>query len=97
MNFSDIIKYADGYGLGGVIILSIISMIIALSKLEWFAKLVTNLVSKNPKSKNVETSKKTIRETDIVNHDIIRFIDFWLYSKVPTFPYLSIVHSFKFT
>jgi|TARA_R110002153_G_scaffold6210_5_gene28354 hypothetical protein len=87
MNFSDIIKYADGYGLGGVIILSIISMIIALSKLEWFAKLVTNLVSKKPKSKNVETSKKTIRETDIVNHDIIRFIDFWLYSKVPTFQF----------
>jgi hypothetical protein len=87
MNFSDIIKYADGYGLGGVIILSIISMIIALSKLEWFAKLVTNLLNKSSKGKSVEISKKTIRETDIVNHDIIRFIDFWLYSKVPTFQF----------
>lgn len=87
MNFSDIIKYADGYGLGGVIILSIISMIIALSKLEWIGKLVTNLVSKKPKSKSIEPFKKSIKETDIVNHDIIRFIDFWLYSKVPTFQF----------
>lgn len=87
MNFSDIIKYADGYGLGGVIILSIISMIIALSKLEWIGKLVTNLVSKKPKNKSIEPFKKSIKETDIVNHDIIRFIDFWLYSKVPTFQF----------
>lgn len=87
MNFSDIIKYADGYGLGGIIILSIISMIIALSKLEWIGKLVTNLVSKKPKSKSIEPFKKSIKETDIVNHDIIRFIDFWLYSKVPTFQF----------
>lgn len=87
MNFSDIIKYADGYGLGGIIILSIISMIIALSKLEWIGKLVTNLVSKKPKNKSIEPFKKSIKETDIVNHDIIRFIDFWLYSKVPTFQF----------
>jgi hypothetical protein len=38
------------------------------------------------KVKDVEiTQFRSIRETDITKHDIFNYIDFWTYSKVPTF------------
>ncbi len=88
MKFSDIVKYTEDYGLSGAIIVSILSVIMALSKFDWFTKLMSNIInrSKNKKAKN-NTPKIKIKESDIINHDIIKFIDFWLYSKVPTFQF----------
>ena len=88
MEFSDIVKYADEYGFSGVIIFSILSVLVALFKMEWFIKFITNLISKSRNNKkDNDYFKKNIKESDIINHDIIKFIDFWLYSKVPTFQF----------
>lgn len=86
MDISNIFKYMDEYGLGGVIIVFILSIIMAIFKSEWFSKLVPKLVEKWFKKEN-KSFKKDIKESDITNHDIIKFIDFWLYSKVPTFQF----------
>tara|TARA_X000000368_G_scaffold93273_1_gene71283 strand:+ start:7336 stop:8040 length:705 start_codon:yes stop_codon:yes gene_type:complete len=88
MEFSDIVKYADEYGFSGVIIFSILSVLVALFKMEWFIKFITNLITKSRNNKkDNDYFKKNIKESDIINHDIIKFIDFWLYSKVPTFQF----------
>lgn len=34
-----------------------------------------------------EPKVKVIDEVDILNHDIFNYIDFWMYSKVPTFQF----------
>ena len=51
MEFSDIVKYADEYGFSGVIIFSILSVLVALFKMEWFIKFITNLISKSRNNK----------------------------------------------
>ena len=77
MEFSDIVKYADEYGFSGVIIFSILSVLVALFKMEWFIKFITNLISKSRNNKkDNDYFKKNIKESDIINHDIIKFIDF---------------------
>lgn len=86
MKFSDIVKYTEEYGLSSAIIVSTLSVIMALSKFDWFTKLMSNIINKS-KSKDNNTRKIKIKESDIINHDIIKFIDFWLYSKVPTFQF----------
>ena len=41
------------------------------------------------KTKDVNTGVRKINESDIMNHDIFNYIDFWTYSKVPTFQFSS--------
>lgn len=83
MNFSELFSYTDKYGVGGVLLISVVSIIMVLFKSEWFSKLISKLIDSYKKDEN-KGFKKNIRESDIVNHDITKFIDFWLYSKVPT-------------
>lgn len=85
MNFSDLFEYLDKYGIGGVIGVVVLFLIITLFKTESFygvlSKLIGNLFKKNEDHKIL----KRITDSEISNHDIIKFIDFWIYSKVPTF------------
>lgn len=85
MNFSDLFVYLDKYGIGGVIGVVVLFLIITLFKTESFygvlSKLIGNLFRKNEDHKIL----KRITDSEISNHDIIKFIDFWIYSKVPTF------------
>ena len=39
------------------------------------------------KTKDSDTKVKMISESDITNHDIFNYIDFWMYSKIPTFQF----------
>lgn len=48
------------------------------------------------KNKVKELPTKVISESDITNHDIFNYIDFWNYSKVPTFQFSSEYRTFVF-
>ena len=48
------------------------------------------------KNKVKELPTKVISESDITNHDIFNYIDFWTYSKVPTFQFSSEYRTFVF-
>ena len=39
------------------------------------------------KTKNLETQVRNLTDSDISNHDIFNYIDFWMYSKIPTFQF----------
>jgi hypothetical protein len=87
MGISDIFKYVDKYGVGGVVLIILFLLILTIFKADWFSNLINKLVNNFFKKRNIDEELKNITESDILNHDIIKFIDFWIYSKVPTFKF----------
>ena len=46
---------------------------------------LSRFLSKNKKNKEVDKETGySIKETDITNHDLFNYIDFWMYSQVPS-------------
>jgi hypothetical protein len=89
MVISEISEVLEKHGVKGAIFTIGLFFLITLFKSKWFSnfiskasdKLIESVVSK--KSRNTET----ISESHIMNHDIFNYIDFWTYSKVPTFQF----------
>jgi hypothetical protein len=89
MEFFDIFDSFNNFGIGGIIvsILTVIYWIIEktfgmpaiISKI--FYKIIDIFLK--DKIKNIQ-EVNTIKETDVLNHDIFNYIDFWMYSQVPT-------------
>jgi len=80
MSLTDLITFLKAYGLqsSGLIIISI--LLWSFLKTDWISKKVTDLFnilfSKNPAN--------SINMSHIINHNMFNYIDFWIYSKVPT-------------
>lgn len=89
MGINDISTLLQNYGLRGTIFIVISFLIITMIKSSWFSNLLSKIsdifIEKFMKSKVKDISKvRNITESDIINHDIFNYIDFWTYSKVPT-------------
>lgn len=90
MNINDISSFLESNGIKAPLFTLIIFVIIILFKSHWFNNilskstdyLVERFMLKKTKNNITDTS---ITESDITNHDIFNYIDFWTYSKVPTF------------
>jgi hypothetical protein len=93
MEFKDIIKIFDAYGWFGGMSVLILAIIFILVKNKWltdlWSKVSEKIVERFMKSKTsaATTSLRSITESDITNHDIFNYIDFWTYSKIPTFQF----------
>ena len=93
MNFTDLVTLIEQHGIKGVILSSFLFGIYTLIKSDWFGTLMGKLsdwfIDKfmSNKVKSVESSVRKINVSDIENHDIFNYIDFWTYSKVPTFQF----------
>jgi hypothetical protein len=94
MNTSlDVVKFLELYGLKGFLFLSIIVIIGSVIKSEWFGKWLSKVSDKfverfmRNKTKSIDNQVRNITDSDITNHDIFNYIDFWMYSKVPTFQF----------
>jgi hypothetical protein len=90
------IEHLSQYGLVGTIIGMVILGIAAVIKTDWFSKLLEKLIDRffSKKDAKKELSNKVnikniISESDILNHDIFNYVDFWIYSKVPTLQFSS--------
>lgn len=87
---SDLFK---NYGIGGGIIFAIILFFSYAIKNQWFSDFFSKLSEKfverfmKSKTKDLTVAAKNITESDISNHDVFNYIDFWIYSKVPTFQF----------
>jgi hypothetical protein len=95
MDIKDVISLFEKYGFsGGVFALFILLLIVAF-KTSWVMtitskiseKFVERFMKKKTKDVASTTNVKQITESDITNHDIFNYIDFWTYSKVPTFQF----------
>ena len=94
MNTSlDVMKFLELYGLKGFLFLSIIVIMGSVIKSEWFGKWLSKVSDKfverfmRNKTKSIDNQVRNITDSDITNHDIFNYIDFWMYSKVPTFQF----------
>ena len=94
MEFFDIFDNIQGFGIGSIVVsaLTVIFWIIektiglpsVISKI--FYKIVDSFLKDKIKSISEVNS---IKETDVINHDIFNYIDYWTYSKVPTIQFSS--------
>lgn len=93
MNITEISELIENHGIGGTIFIVVIVFIYTIVKSQWFGSILTNLSDKfverfmKKKTKDLDNQVRSITESDIINHDIFNYIDFWTYSKVPTFQF----------
>lgn len=87
----DLNKLLEIYGLKGFFIGVAVMAMGALFKSEWFNRYWTKFTDKMIdwflSKKNKPEDVKPIKETDILNHDVFNYVDFWMYSKIPTFQF----------
>ena len=88
----DIFQYFEKH-LGQSVMVTILAglvyaLVYMLTKSTWFNGFMTKIsdrfLDKVIKKKTELTKIRTITESDILNHEIFKYIDFWMYSKVPT-------------
>lgn len=90
MSLTDLNLIVEKYGLKGAIFIVFIFLMITMIKSKWFSdflsKFSDRIVEKfmKNKAKDFHSQVKQLTESDISNHDIFNYIDFWMYSKVPT-------------
>ena len=90
MGIDDITKLFEKYGIIGGIVILLILLFAFLIKTTWFSGVLTKIsdkfLEKFMRDRTVDTTvvAKVITESDIINHDVFNYIDFWKYSKVPT-------------
>ena len=92
MGITDLMTLMEKYGIKGGILMIILFLIISLFKSKRFGDYLSKLSDKfierfmKNKSKTI-ANVRNITDSDISNHDIFNYIDFWMYSKVPTFQF----------
>lgn len=89
MDIKDILDVFKQYGVGGVLLSSLLVLIWIIIKSNWFSDLSKKVfkIILESFSKNKSEPIKSINESDILNHDIFNYIDFWVHSKIPTFQF----------
>lgn len=92
MRISDISSIIEKYGVEGAFLTILVFIIISMLKSKWvndfMSKISDKFIERFMRSKTKDISNiKNITESDISNHDIFNYIDFWTYSKVPTFQF----------
>ena len=91
MGISEISEILEKHGVKGVIFIIGLFLLISLFKSKWFSnfisKLSDKLIESIVKKKSPKDNIRSVTESDIINHDIFNYIDFWTYSKVPTFQF----------
>jgi hypothetical protein len=88
MGISEIVEIFEKHGVKGAIFIVFIFLVVGMFKSKWFisslSKISDRFIDRFMRD-NSKNSIRTITESDISNHDIFNYIDFWTYSKVPTF------------
>lgn len=90
MDIKDIAELLGKYGFKGTLFTIFVFLLLTMLKSSWFSTILSKLSDKfvekfmRSKVKDVNSHVKAITDSDIANHDIFNYIDFWTYSKVPT-------------
>lgn len=88
---NDLINIMEKYGIKGGIAFFVIIGIYAIYKtgvLNKLASKLTDMYIENFMKKN-KHNVVDVTKSDIINHDIFNYIDFWRFSKIPTFEFSS--------
>ena len=80
----------------GLILITMLSIFKSKYFVEIWSKITDKFIEFFLKKKVKESPSKEIVESDIINHDIFNYIDFWTYSRVPTFQFSTEYRTFVF-
>jgi hypothetical protein len=92
MDINDVVSLVEKNGTNGTLLIIFLFIIITIVKSDIFTKILSKasdkiieVFLKTKKEIAKEENKiRSITDSDISNHDIFSYIDFWFYSKVPT-------------
>lgn len=92
MSILEISDILEKHGFKGVLFIIGIFILFSVLKSKWFNNILSKFsdkildffLNKKNKENNINVS-----ESDVINHDIFNYIDFWAYSKIPTFQFSS--------
>jgi hypothetical protein len=83
----------ENYGMTATIIVCFLFVILWFFKVKWMGTILSAIqefiLFKLIKSKSKEVKEISISESDVENHDIFNYIDFWRYSKIPAMQYTT--------
>lgn len=88
----NLVEVFEKYGFKGLIFIVFVILIYGIAKSSFMSKILTKISDKfiewflKDKTKDL-ISVRNITDSDITNHDVFNYIDFWIYSKVPTFQF----------
>ena len=80
MTLQDLENFLSNYGLHGGILIILSFIFLAIYKSKWFNEKISNLIDKLLK----KSPENPINISHVINHNMFNYIDFWIYSKVPT-------------
>lgn len=89
MEFMDIFDNVGNFGIGSIIASLLALIVWIIDKTIGLPGIITRIFYRildsflKDKIKNIKEIN-IIKETDVLNHDIFNYIDYWIYSKVPT-------------
>ena len=86
MTLNDLFSFLKAYGMEGTGLAIVLFILWSLLKTEWFSKKTAKLWDKILGKKS---NTHEINVSHIVNHNMFSYIDFWIYSKVPTIRFSS--------
>ena len=92
MEFVDLFDSFGNFGIGSIVASTLALIVWIIDKTIGLPGIITRIFYKildsflKDKIKNIKEIS-TIKETDVINHDIFNYIDYWIYSKVPTIQY----------
>lgn len=93
MGIKDLLELIDKLGVKGALGAILIFLLYTFAKSKWLGDKLGSMSDwfiekfiKN-KVKEIETSVRKINTSNIDNHDMFNYIDFWIYSKIPTFQF----------
>jgi len=91
MSIIDILNIFEKHGVKGALLIIFIFLTAGMFKSKWFSEMLYKIsdrfIESFMKSKTKDLSNRIITDSDIINHDIFNYIDFWIYSKIPTFQF----------
>lgn len=90
MGINDIIVLLEKYGIKGGIVVFLVMALYFIYKSKILNKFINTISEKYVESFMRKKGKREIVEiniSDIESHDIFNYIDFWSYSKIPTFKF----------
>ena len=99
MELKFILDALRDYGWDGGGLITLVFMAYKMVKTEWFKEFISQffekMIRRYVKNKSTNISH-TLGEADITNHDIFNYMDFWAYSKIPTFNFSTEYRTFVF-
>lgn len=90
-DFEYVKDFLAKYGIKGGFGVAVIAICYFLYRSRVFGKIVTKISEKYiehfMKKRGRGKLSTTVTSSDITNHDIFNYIDFWMYSRIPTFQF----------